>query len=190
MNTSTFMVIRWIFTLVENAWVFEKQKKETVNGALTLLHTYTLVNNYMYKHVQDWRYHRYRIQQTIKQCNWANRTSRLVHRRTTGHVRGAAGRCVGSSGPYVKYVRYDTPWWEVFGNCTRGWTRNRGPLLFPLMGVVIALINHLSEHFTYRNKLLVDVGHRDSETEDLLYVYRPLIQVFMGRGHFSFTSIC
>ena len=54
--------------------------------------------------------------------------------------------------------------WEVSGTLFRSW-------MLPLMGVVIALIDHTSiihlpELFTYPNKVLVAVGHRDSDKRE------------------------
>ena len=71
---------------------------------------------------------------------------------------------------YIKYVGDGTPWWEVSGTAFEGGLMPGALSPFPLMGVVIALIDRAYQWFTYLSKCLVAVGHRGSNSEDVQYI--------------------
>ena len=131
-------LIRLIFTRSKTLGHL-KDKKEI--ESIFLLVYYTVLNNNIYKHIRDRRYCRFGLRWTIAtSAIGQTRSSRLTYRWTTGHVGGAVGRRLGSSGWYIKYVGNGILWWEVSGTAFVDGLVPRARSSFPLMGVVTALI--------------------------------------------------
>ena len=100
-----FVLFRLIFARSKLLAIW--QIKEKIVSTVRLVY-YTLVDNYMYKHVQDRRYRKYGIRRAIIATSAFGRTrrSRLAYKLTTGHVGGTVGPRLGSSGWCIKYVGY------------------------------------------------------------------------------------
>ena len=109
---------------------------------------YTIVDNYMYKHVQDRKYCRYEIRWTIATSAFWRMfdvvDSRINERMDMSKELLGIFSAEGFTRWYIKYVGDGNPLWEVSGIVFCSWMPT-------LIGVVITLIDCVHQLFCYPN---------------------------------------